>query len=134
MGMFRITRLKLHRQRAGNVTFLIIGVNLERANASVLGLATRVDTFLLVHQEPLMTLEGEGLVESSSFAAIQFQRRRGSVSRHSDRVPLPVIDGYCRQPDIALLRPKAIQIVPEVQPAVFDLESQPTEPKFQTAC
>jgi len=55
-----------------------------------------------------MALEGEGLVESSSFAAIQFQGRRGSVSRHSDRVPLSVVDGYCRQPDIALLCPKAV--------------------------
>lgn len=106
------------------VTFLIVCVNLKCADASIFRLATGVDTFLLVYQEPLMPFEGEGLVESSSFAAVQFQGRCRSVSRYSDRMPLPIIDGYRREPDISLLCSKTVQIISEVQSTVFDLELQ----------
>lgn len=69
-----------------------------------------------------MTLEREGLIESSSFSTVQLQSCGGSVSRHSDRVPLSIIDGYCREPDISLFCPKTVQIIPEVQSAIFDLK------------
>jgi len=73
-----------------------------------------------------MTLEGEGLIESSSFATVQLQSCGGSVPRHSDRVPLSIVDGYCREPYISLFCPKTVQIISEVQSAVFDLKIEQT--------
>lgn len=77
-----------------------------------------------------MPLEGEGLVEPSSFPSIQLQRGGRSVSRHSNRVPLSIVHSYRRQPYIPLLGSQTVQIVAEVQSAVLDLEKIVFSTKF----
>ena len=102
-------------------TFLVIGVHLERPYPRILSLATGENPFLFVHQQPLMPLEGEGLVEPSPLPPVQLQRGGRSVPRHSNGVPLPVVHSYRRQPYIPFLGSQTVQIVAEVQSAVLDL-------------
>ena len=64
------------------VTFLVIAVDFVGSDAGVLGLASGVDTFLLVDLHPLVAFEDERFVVATALASVQFQHSRGSVTIH----------------------------------------------------
>jgi hypothetical protein len=69
----------------------------------------------------LVALEDEGFVVTAAFSTVQFQHGGRSETTHFDRVPLAVVDGDGRQPQIFLFRSQAVQIEAESQSAVLDL-------------
>lgn len=106
------------------VTFLEVAVHLERPDAGVLGLAAGVDALLFVHHQPLVSLEAVRLVVVLALAAVQFQDGRRTVSGHLGRVPFSVVHRHGAQPHVLLLvRPHSVQVVAEMQFAVFDLRA-----------
>ena len=108
---------------SGFRTFLVVAVHFVRPDSGVFRFASGVDAFLLVDLHPLVALELERLVVATTFSAIQFQHSRRSVAGDAHRVPLAVVDGDGRQPQVPLIRPQAVQIEAEAQPAVFDLQN-----------
>lgn len=59
-----------------------------------------------------------------SFSTVKFQNGRWTVSRYFGRVPFAVVDGHGAEPNVPFFGPQAIQVVPEMQFAVFNLQTQ----------
>lgn len=102
-------------------TFLIVAVDFVRADARVFCLATSVDTLLLIDLHVLVTLEDERFIVTTAFTTVQFQHGGRTVTTNFNRVPLAIVDGDGRQPQILFFRSQAVQIETESQPAVLDL-------------
>jgi len=99
-----------------------VRVDLERPHAGVLGLAAGVDALLLVDGHHLVAGEDERVVVAPALAAVEGEDGDGAVPLHLDGVPLAVVDEDGRQPYLFLLRPQRVQVVPEAELAVLDLE------------
>jgi hypothetical protein len=118
-------------------TFLVVTIDFVGADASVFGFSSSVDTLLFIDLHVLVALEDERFIVTTAFSSIQLQHGGRSETTYFNRVPLAVIDGDGRQPQIFFFRSQAVQIEAESQSAVFDLndngkinEYQATGEKF----
>ena len=103
-------------------TFLVVAVDFVRTDARVLGLATGVDSFLLIDLHVLMALKDEGFIVATALATVQLQHSGRPVATDFDSVPLAVVDGDGSQPQILLFRSEAVQIEAESKSSVLDLK------------
>lgn len=87
-----------------SLTFLVVTVDFVRTDARILGLAAGVDTLLLVDLHVLVTLENERLIVATALASVQLQHSSRSVTTDFDSVPLSVVNGNGRQPQVFFFR------------------------------
>lgn len=100
----------------------VVRVDFKSPDACVLGLATSIDTLLLVHGHHLMADELKGVVVSSTFTTINGQDGGRAISLNLGRVPLTIIHVDGAEPNLSFLGPERVQVVPEAQFAVLNLQ------------
>ena len=99
-----------------------VRVHFKSPDSCIFSFATSIHSLLLVDGHHLVPGEDERVVVTSSLASIECEDGDWAVPLDLDRVPLAVVDKNGRQPDLFLLGAKGVQVVPETEFAVLNLE------------